>query len=244
MNKHQDTSLSNKIAGYSEILAKDPHSTVFVSLCDAYCRTGQFDLALQTAQKGVQVLPWFCPGHVVLGMVQAHLGNFGEALRAFNKALSLDGESLAALKGLAKVYCRKNQPEPARQVLERALQLYPDNVSVRHLLNQLQTPEEDAVPEARGETPIATATIAELFVKQGLLDQGCQVYRDILQAEPENEVIRQKLAKLEQERAGGGQDALPEESVNGAGHSAERREALATLQRWLGGIRQRRQHVP
>jgi tetratricopeptide (TPR) repeat protein len=257
MTKQQDESLLGKIAGYSEILAKDPHSTVFVPLSDAYRRAGRLDEALEVALAGVQALPWFCPGFVVLGRAHFVLGNLNEALRAFNKALILDGESLTALKGLAGVFCRKNQLQPARQVLERARKLYPDNSSIRHMLSRMQAPGGEEEPEAEPadvEQPIATVTIAELFVKQGLLSQACQVFRDILQAEPENETVRQRLAALEREQAG--DDREPEEGPEQAKaqpvdpvpdlpvKDTATGEALAVLQCWLATIHRRRQeHV-
>lgn len=240
--------MENLISGYSEILAKDPHSTVFVSLSDAYVRAGRLDEALGITLSGVQALPWFCPGHVMLGKLHYQLGNPNEALRAFNRALTLDGESLSALKGLARIYLDRNRPEIARQILERALQVFPDDSSVRHLLSQLPLDEEEAGPEVddlAGEPSIATVTIAEVFVKQGLLPQACQVYRDILQAEPGNEAIRKKLEALEKTLAGPAEPTALEK-VSAQEHPVEiGGDALATLKRWLDRIRQRRQqHVP
>jgi tetratricopeptide (TPR) repeat protein len=260
MTKQQDTSLAGKIAGYSEILAKDPYSTVFVPLSDAYRQCGMPAEALQVALQGVKALPWFCPGYEVLGRAHYELGNLGEALRAFNKALILDGESLTALKGLARVYRSKNLLEPARQVLERARQLCPENDSVRHMLSQLELPDEEVELEAEpssADPPIATATIAELFVRQGLLSQACQVYRDILQVEPENEEVRQKLSALERELAGEEPEKvadLPVENVQEPPKENSvteeplvpeeplvREEPLVVLQRWLATIRRRRE---
>ena len=242
--------MDNLITGYSEILAKDPHSTVFVSLSDAYVRAGRLDEALRITLRGVQALPWFCPGHVMLGKLHYQLGNPNEALRAFNRALTLDGESLSALKGLARIYLDKNRPEIARQILERALQVFPDNSSVRHLLSQLPSDEDEdeagpQVDDLAGEPSIATVTIAEVFVKQGLLPQACQVYRDILQAEPGNEAIRKKLEALEKTLSVVAEPAALEKIPDQEHPMEIGGDALAILKRWLDRIRQRRQqHVP
>ncbi|MEZ4484936.1 MAG: tetratricopeptide repeat protein [Syntrophotaleaceae bacterium] len=196
--------LEAKISRYSQLLAKDPHSTVFVTLSDAYRQLNKLDEALEVAQQGVRGLPWFSPGHVVLGQVLMARGDASAALGCFNQALTLDGESLAAFKGLAAIYCQKGQVDLARQVLERAQQIHPGNSSLRHMMSRLPTtaeapaapqPEEAETGDAHpSDAPIATTTIAELFVKQGLLSQACQVYRDILQADPENNQIRHKLS--------------------------------------------------
>lgn len=252
MANNSDAALEAKIAGYVDILAKDPHSTVFVTLSDAYRQLGRLDEAADIARKGVQSLPWFSPGHVVLGQILMARGETGEALGCFNKALTLDGESIAAFKGLAAIYCQKGQNETARQVLERAEQIHPGNSSIRHMLNRLSvvsevsSESEAVVPKTEEaqptEAPIATTTIAELFVKQGLLSQACQVYRDILQADPDNAQVRTKLIELEARLSSGSQDEAAIEQEPLAATTVEA-EPLATLQRWLTAVRLRREHV-
>jgi len=249
MANNLETALKAKVAGYIDILAKDPHSTVFVTLSDAYRQLGQLDDALAVARKGVQGLPWFSPGHVVLGQVLMARGEVGEALGCFNKALTLDGESLAAFKGLAAIYSQKGQVDLARQVLERARQIHPENSSLRHMLSRLPivaqesvAPAESAVPandEQPVEAPIATTTIAELFVKQGQLAQACQVYRDILLADPANQPVREKLAELEKRMNTAPEAEGADEQDSVAGET----EPLATLKRWLAASRLRREHV-
>ncbi len=244
--------LQAKIDRYTDILAKDPHSTVFVTLADAYRQLDRLDEALDIARKGVDGLPWFSPGHVVLGQVLMARGETGQALGCFNKALTLDGESLAAFKGLAAIYCQKGQIETARQVLERAEQIHPGNSAINHMLHRLTAtvvddgsqPVEEASAEAAStaEAPIATTTIAELFVKQGLLSQACQVYRDILQADPDNAQVRSKLNALEE----GLSADRPLEPTGGPApldEAVTETEPLATLNRWLLAARLRREDV-
>lgn len=252
MANNSDAALLTKIASYVEILAKDPHSTVFVTLGDAYRQLGRLDEALEVARTGVQGLPWFSPGHVVLGQILMARGETGEALGCFNKALTLDGESIAAFKGLAAIYCQKGQLDLARQVLERAEQIHPGNSSIQHMLNRLSAvaeepdraaavaPQADKVQSA--EAPIATTTIAELFVKQGLLSQASQVYRDILQANPENDQIRAKLIELEGRLTSNSRSEVADEPVSFATPAAQD-DPLETLQRWLTAVRLRREHV-
>ncbi len=252
MANNSDVALLAKIACYVDILAKDPHSTVFVTLGDAYRQLGRIDEALEIARKGVQGLPWFSPGHVVLGQILMARDQAGEALGCFNKALSLDGESIAAFKGLAAIYSQKGQADLARQVLERAKQIHPGNSSIQHMLNRLSAVAEESVsvvvaaPRADqaepAEAPIATTTIAELFVKQGLLSQACQVYRDILQADPDNSPVRAKLIALEGRMTSHSPSEVSDQRESLAAPVAPT-EPLATLQRWLIAARQRREHV-
>ncbi len=252
MANNSDAALQAKIARYVDILAKDPHSTVFVTLSDAYRQLGKLDEAFEIAEKGVQGLPWFSPGHVVLGQVLMARGDASAALGCFNQALTLDGESLAAFKGLAAIYFQKGQVDLARQILERAQQIHPGNSSLRHMMSRLSTVVETPMAaesklvededEQSPEAPIATTTIAELFVKQGLLSQACQVYRDILQADPANGQVRNKLTELER-RMSSGVAAEGADNQEFSDTTAGAGEPLATLQRWLAAIRLRREHV-
>jgi tetratricopeptide (TPR) repeat protein len=59
--------------------------------------------------------------------------------------------------------------------------------------------EEAAVDEAAppGEpTPFSSSTLAELYLRQGLVDRSVEVYRQLLAAEPDNERARARLAEI------------------------------------------------
>jgi tetratricopeptide (TPR) repeat protein len=53
------------------------------------------------------------------------------------------------------------------------------------------------VPAASGATPFSSSTLAELYLKQGLVDRAVEVYRQMLAEEPGNERARSRLAEIE-----------------------------------------------
>ena len=55
----------------------------------------------------------------------------------------------------------------------------------------LQEPEEDTRPEV-----IPTATLAELYVRQGLLDRAIAVYLTLIEHDPTNPDIHKRLSEL------------------------------------------------
>ena len=63
------------------------------------------------------------------------------------------------------------------------------------------TPDERAAGDSeKGETgskPLSSATLAELYLQQGLLERAIEVYRELLEAEPDNDGARARLAELE-----------------------------------------------
>ena len=266
MNSPHDTvSMLGKIANYVEILSRDPHSTVFVSLAEIYRKMGMLDDALEVARNGVEALSSFSPGHTALGRILAQRGQLEEAERAFARAVEIDPESLPALKGLARVCALGKQGERARQLLKRAAELAPDDQAVRKMLAALgpesaseerapqpAPPSESAGTAAAGEDnePIATATIAEIYVKQGLLDKALKVYGDLVRANPGNDRLRDRYQMLGRRVAGPAATGEPEIESSAAAPPEEPEpspsgEALVIerLNRWLSAIRDRRDDV-
>ncbi len=68
--------------------------------------------------------------------------------------------------------------------------------------NELYANESECVLEhqttdiSSGKGPLATATLAELYVSQGFLDRAINVYHQMLENEPENDEYRSRLMKL------------------------------------------------
>jgi tetratricopeptide (TPR) repeat protein len=287
MSRNQsDAFLLNKIAGYTEILAKDPHAMVFVSLCEAYRQMGMLDEALDIAIKeGVRDLPLFSPGYTILAQIHAQRGALDEAASFFEKALSIDRKSPSALKGLARVLLLKGEKDRARELLKRATSLEPDDATVKKMLAVLETKSElpdstsssKAAASAESDAskvqsstktgdPVSTVTIAELYARQGFPKRALKVYRDLLQADPQNEEIRQKFVALgkqiDAENAQSRQEAqLADLEVPFQGNVSSspfmrpvletptapeisgESEYLEVLKRWLDLIRERRGHV-
>ena len=52
-------------------------------------------------------------------------------------------------------------------------------------------------PASASTTPFSSSTLAELYFQQGLVERAADVYRQLLEQEPENEKARQRLAEIE-----------------------------------------------
>ncbi|MFA5516078.1 MAG: tetratricopeptide repeat protein [Desulfuromonadales bacterium] len=257
-NSSADISLLSKIANYTEIMAKDPHSTAFVPLSDAYRQMGLLEDALEVAEKGVEALPRFCPGYVVLGRTQFDRDNIVGAADAFEAAYALDNESLPAIKGLARVLVRQKNLDRARALLKDAAKLAPDDSFIKKMLSSLPPEPAPNAPneeedEGKDNEPIATSTIAEIYLKQGLPQRALKVYLDLQKNHPDNTELRRKIAEIKlliQPQANTGA-AMVEEPAPGApteafavaqgdAHIGRRAEMLNG---WLAAIRRRKQHV-
>jgi tetratricopeptide (TPR) repeat protein len=209
-------SLLAKIAAYTQILAIDPRSTIFVSLSEAYRKMGMFDDAYSIATQGLEVLPDYCPGHVVLARIKCQQGDLAGSENSFSKALSLDNNNLAALVGFSRLRLIQERQADARELLLRARDLAPaDSVINKLLLSLPETIVEPAPepydfadePSYEGEEyktsePFESATLADLYRKQGLPGKALEIYRNLLLRDPDNLDYRRCIRDLEQEKAG------------------------------------------
>lgn len=206
-------SLIGKIGSYLQIVAKDPSSTAFVPLAEAYRQTGLLDDALEAARLGTQMLPHFSPGFSTMGRILGQMGRIDEAMSAYAKALSIDRQSQSALVGLARLHLIRSERDLARKILQQAQEFHPDDEKIADMLNALDLPrpwadikqaslvsdaavEEDSQPASSVE-PIPTATLAEIYVKQGLPDKAIKVYQEILKQAPENASVRERIRVLQ-----------------------------------------------
>lgn len=265
-------SLIGKISSYLQIVSKDPHSTAFVPLAEAYRQIGLLDDALEAARMGTRMLPNFSPGYSTLGRILGQMGRLDEAMSAYARALSIDRQSESALIGLARLHLARGERDQARRILAQAAEFHPADEMIENMLVALDLPRPwteapvaaavatgseaklesatefavvtEAEADAVGE-PIPTATLAEIYVKQGLTEQAVRVYEEILRAEPDNQTALRRLAQLRGEPA----PAVPSRSA-AAGEPApaveprqQPRRPVEVLEAWLRAIHLRRAHV-
>ena len=217
-------SLIGKIGSYLQIFAKDPSSTAFVPLAEAYRQIGLLDDALEAARLGTKMLPHFSPGFSTMGRILGQMGRIDEAMSAYAKALSIDRQSQSALVGLARLHLIRAEREMARKILKQAEEFHPDDEKISDMLNALDLPrpwaeikkasqaqevvpqvaalpDETGAPGVPGE-PIPTATLAEIYVKQGLFDKAIKIYHDILALTPDNVSARNRMVQLQEQLVG------------------------------------------
>ena len=114
-----------------------------------------------------------------------------------------------------------------------------DAVRAEPYLMESPPPLYDEADSAAAPATVASATIAELYVNQGFPEKGAEIYRELLETEPDNpvyarrieELLRPVTEKMEEEE-------LPNASVNAvAEESAGSQSIMDTLNDWLVNIR-------
>jgi len=281
-----DIVLLGKMAGYIEMLVKDPHSTIFAALSDIYRTFGLHEEAVAVAQKGSEMVPTYVPGFVSLGRALAEKGEPAAASDAYRKALALDPVNLAALTGLASSCLGSGQMEEALACLTQAQAIDPHDEVVKQLFTVVkklpampspvsaptmhevflpQSPQEMSKPVIEEQCdltagtaalpPIATATLADIYIKQGFPERALKVFTDLLLEDPENSEIRQRYDELFHQ-INSPAPTIPLETVTvppikieplarpAGPPGATGREALIALYgRWLDAVNRRRLDV-
>ena len=270
-----------KIGSYLQIVAKDPSSTAFVPLAEAYRQIGLLDDALEAARLGTKMLPHFSPGFSTMGRILGQMGRIEEAMSAYARALSIDRQSQSALVGLARLHLIRGERDLARTILRQAQEFHPNDDKIADMLVALDLPrpwkdikqasrgKEEPPPamdeQAEPDEPIPTLTLADVYVKQGLLDKAVKVYEDILRERPDNDKARERLHALRQSTGVSEAEApaveqtedsdtmepaaMAEDALQSAADSVpipgaiQDQSALDVLQRWLTAIKQGKANV-
>jgi uncharacterized protein len=147
---------------------------------------------------------------VVLSRVYQGQGKIQEAANELKKVLELDPENLMAHSLLGSIYMEKGDQQAAIEEYQKILTLNPDDEETQMALKQ-------AIEKAAGESKAgtsskkeqfhqdkkatskdstATLTLAELYLKQGHFDKATEVFQELLARDPQNLMLRQKLAEV------------------------------------------------
>ncbi len=205
---NQQSLLLGKIAAYTEILVKDPTSTIFISLAETYRKMGMFDDARQIISRGLDLHPDVSPAYIVLARILCQLEDFSGSVVAFEQALELDQENLAALVGYARVQILLGDEEAARKLLLRARALSSADPVINKLLlslPQINAGDEepsDPQPEQSGEVEensvqLVSATLAELYLVQGLTAKALDLFKRLSSQNLDDLTLRRKVKELE-----------------------------------------------
>jgi predicted regulator of Ras-like GTPase activity (Roadblock/LC7/MglB family) len=112
--------MTDDITRWSEELARDPSSRVFLQLGDALRRNGQLDVALKIALRGVERHPHDPEGHDLLARIAADTGDLQRAHEEWMAALRVAPGHVGAMKGLGYVSFQQRRFEDAERYLAEA----------------------------------------------------------------------------------------------------------------------------
>ncbi len=190
-------------------LDENPDSLVFAPLADAHRKQGNIEEALDICKKGLEKHPSYTSARVVLGRIFQEKGKTDEAVSEFKKVLEVDSENLMAHSLLGSIFMVKNDYQAAIEEYQKILTLNPDDEETQTSLKQaiekaagdqkpVPIPKDNSANEKKTNIKESTAslTIADLYLKQGHFDKAIEVFQELLGDDPQNLMLRQKLAEV------------------------------------------------
>jgi predicted regulator of Ras-like GTPase activity (Roadblock/LC7/MglB family) len=112
--------MADDVRRWSDELARDPASLVFLPLGESLRRQGQLDLALKIAVRGLERHSHNADAHDLLARIAVDRRELQRAFDEWDMVLRLTPGHLGALKGMAFVRFQQGKPAEAEQYLQRA----------------------------------------------------------------------------------------------------------------------------
>ena len=112
--------MADDITRWSDELARDPSSRVFLQLGDALRRGGQLDVAFKIAVRGLERHPHDAEAHDLVARIAADRGDLARAGDEWAEVLRVSPHHLGAMKGLGFVRFQQGRLGEAEQYLAEA----------------------------------------------------------------------------------------------------------------------------
>jgi tetratricopeptide (TPR) repeat protein len=112
--------VADEINRWSEELARDPSSLVFLRLGEALRRQGQLEVALKIAMRGLERHPGDVAAHDLVARIAVDRRDFARATDEWEAVLRIEPEHLGAMKGLGYICFQQGRLEDAERFLSRA----------------------------------------------------------------------------------------------------------------------------
>jgi len=202
----EESTQREETAAHQESWPSAAEANAFIQLAERQREQGRFDEAIESCRRGLEKMPGFIPGRLLLGICYLEKGMISEAKAELEKVAGEIEQCFSFYESLTQVYRHeKNNLDKAFEVLQRSLS--PPSV-------QEGVPPKAPEMEGPARASIQTDTLAEIYVKQGHLDKALSVYEEILAREPENTAIRKKYEVLRKQLEEGQKAAGQQKIIN------------------------------
>ncbi len=171
----------------------------------AALRAGEFDKAVELCRAALQTSPNNPQLWTLKGIALASKGNSKEALTAFQEALKISPNNIAALAGAAQIEYQAGK-QSAMPLLNRLLQLRPGDPTASAMLAVLEyrqgncaaaVPHFDKAGELLDTQLDALHAYATCLVRLKRLDDATKTFQRAVALEPDNPRERQVMASIQ-----------------------------------------------
>ena len=208
-----------------EIVEKIATPEARIILLEILKKEGKSEKFIQACLKALESFPDDISIRKLLAETYFKQGSIELAKIEFEKISKQIRELSSVFKLQAELFKEESMDEEAINSLKLYLAHHSDDQDAAHLLSELSTPPKE-------ETSILpTATIAEIYYKQGELDEAIKIYTQLIKDFPDDENYKNRLEALRAEKK-------PEytESSHEATVQEKELKIIETLERWLNNL--------
>jgi len=203
---------------YNEILAAGPSPGTLYLILSKMKEEGELKRVIQESIKALMTYPSDIFLRKLLAETYMEDGQASMAENEFLKVTGHINDLISAYKSQAQIYLKQKRDMDAYKFLKLYLAHYPDDEEAAELLSLLsppvKVPEPEAVKAGIGEEvispqageameykedqlpDIATPTLAEIYFKQGQIQDARDIYKKIVREHPDDEKSLQRLEEL------------------------------------------------
>jgi len=189
-----------------ELVKKNPSTRALVSLATDYESMREYSLAADAYRKAVDLDPNRPELKQALAQELALAGRYDEALKTYQEMADANQQDATPYLGMAQIYRDQKKLDLARQSLEKAKKLDPDNIEIRYDEVQLLQDEGRTADAIAGMKAILDQTNRREYDQQQrqlrvkMLYQLGQLYRTNQQYDQAVDTFRQ-IATLDPDEA-------------------------------------------
>jgi tetratricopeptide (TPR) repeat protein len=169
-----------------DLVRRDPSSSAFIDLAEAYLNLGRPKDAISVANVGLQAAPDSLEGRVMLARAHCALHQWKEAQGELLRVVKVDRSNRLGFSLLGEVLLRRNDHERAVPVLQHAQNLDPTSPQILAMLKRARAGQGlDAPPPIPSPVPPRGETNYALQLPTGAAPQSAPPRRSAAQPAPQ-----------------------------------------------------------
>ncbi len=213
---------------YDEVIDKIATPKARLLLVEMLKKEGKPQTVIHACQKVLEIFPDDIHIRRLLAETYAEEGSLDLAEKELGEITKKIDELSYVFKFQSDLFRRENKIDDAIHALQLYLAHNESDQEAADLLAELSAPKEE--PSA-----LPTSTLAELYYKQGELDEAIKVYEQVVDSSPDDEKAKHRLDELQKEKKTQVGEREKVKSIR------ERKvKLLGVLERWLAAVEQRK----
>jgi tetratricopeptide (TPR) repeat protein len=169
---------------------------IFKQECSSRLKLGSYEDVAQLCRKRLLLHPDDAEAILFLAEARLRSGDSEEALGDLEKLNARLKFLSKAFALLGEAYTGKGQHELAKEFYGKFLANDPDSDLAVKVRFKMEAETEDRQVDEDIRPAFKTATMVELMIKQGYVDTAREILKELLNDDPSNLEIREKLAAI------------------------------------------------